>query len=644
VPVYTTPGVYFETLDVGRGGIAAIRTDVPAFLGIAERGSLDTPTRVGSWQQFASLFGGFLAAGYLAYAVKAFFENGGRAAWVVRVAAQGATAAAEGVFRDRSGRPVLRLSAASPGSWGNRLGVRLGGASPAATRTAAVPQPEDRGSSVVDTVVGFDPGALVRLHQGAAELHRVVERVDPVRRRLHWDRPLDAALDLRRPVALETVELSLTILADGRVSERFPRLSLHPRHPRYVEAEVAAESSSLIRVEDLGRRLGAPLEERWPDRRSPLLDRGVLTLAGGLDGLAALAPRDFTGEPGAGPRRGLRSLEQVDEVAMVAAPDLMARPAPPVLTAPRPAPRPDPCLTPGEPELPAPEPSGAPPASAPDEQPPGFTLEQVYAVQEALVSHAESLHDRVALLDAPRFDGGRGAVDLGEIRAWRRRFDTSFAALYYPWVEVYDPLAPGPRLRALPPSGHVAGVFARTDLGPGVHKAPANAELRWAQGLTREVGPEEQGFLNPLGVNCLRTFPGRGIRLYGARTLSLDPRWRYVNVRRLLLMIEEAVEESSQWAVFEPNDAVLRHTLRLAISSFLESLWARGALAGTTPAEAFFVRCDEENNPPEVTEAGRLFADVGVAPAVPAELVVFRIGRTEDELEVVGEEGGEGWH
>jgi phage tail sheath protein FI len=192
----------------------------------------------------------------------------------------------------------------------------------------------------------------------------------------------------------------------------------------------------------------------------------------------------------------------------------------------------------------------------------------------------------------------------------------------------------GEIVRDTPPSGHVAGVYARTDLQRGVQRAPANAELEWAQDVTVAVGPELHGVLNEAGINTIRVLPGRGIRLHGARTTSSDADWRYVNVRRLLLMIERSVARAVRWVVFEPNDAVLRSLVALSIGSFLESLWRRGALLGTQPEEAFFVRCDETNNPRAVRDAGGLVAEVGVAVVKPAEFVVFRVARTHDELEV----------
>ena len=189
-------------------------------------------------------------------------------------------------------------------------------------------------------------------------------------------------------------------------------------------------------------------------------------------------------------------------------------------------------------------------------------------------------------------------------------------------------------VRAIPPSGHVAGVMAQTDLNIGVHKAPANVSFNWMQDLSTNVSADLQGILNPLGINCTRAFAGRGLYLYGARTLSSDTRWHFVPVRRLLMMIEESAAKLVQWSVFEPNNFALRQMLILTITHFLQSLWQRGAIVGKVAEEAFFVQCDEINNPPEVISAGQLILDIGVAPVIPSEFIVFRIGRTQDTLEL----------
>ena len=243
-------------------------------------------------------------------------------------------------------------------------------------------------------------------------------------------------------------------------------------------------------------------------------------------------------------------------------------------------------------------------------------------VQGKLIAHCESAGDRMAILDPP--------PDLlpQEILEWRMNtagYDSKFAALYYPWIEVHDPLTNQPIM--VPPSGHVAGLWCRTDATRGVHKAPANEVVMGANGLGFQLTHAEQGGLNKLGINCIRAFPGRGIRVWGARTLSSDPEWRYINVRRLFNFVSESIMEGTQWSVFEPNDERLWMQLRIAASNFLTRVWRDGALFGSTPAQAFFVKCDAETNPPEVIEAGQVICEIGIAPVKPAEFVIFRLSQ-----------------
>jgi len=218
------------------------------------------------------------------------------------------------------------------------------------------------------------------------------------------------------------------------------------------------------------------------------------------------------------------------------------------------------------------------------------------------------------------------------VRDWRLRFDSEFAALYFPWLWIRDPQTG--ELLELPPCGHVTGEFARADLTVGVHRPPANLMLSWVQDTAFGVDDALHGVLNPEGINAVRVFPGRGIRVYGARTVSSEPIWRYVNVRRLITMIEKSVLRALQWAVFEPNDNTLRETVRLGIIGLLTAIWERGGLLGTKPEDAFYVKCDAANNPPALSASGELMVEVGVAAASPAEFVVFRVGRVADELSV----------
>jgi hypothetical protein len=238
------------------------------------------------------------------------------------------------------------------------------------------------------------------------------------------------------------------------------------------------------------------------------------------------------------------------------------------------------------------------------------------AVADALLSHCETRKDRFAILDSPETITG-GVDKLPKPR------DSKYGAYYFPWIQVYDPDKGN---IFVPPSGHIAGVYSRTDSERGVHKAPANELVRGALGLKYNVSKGEQDLLNPKGINAIRFMNG-GIRIWGARTLSSDPSWRYISVRRLFIMVESSIERATQWVVFEPNDHRLWKRVQRTISSFLTLLWRNGALMGTSPEQAFYVKCDEETNPPEVIDAGQLVVEIGLAPVKPAEFVIFRIGQ-----------------
>ena len=214
-------------------------------------------------------------------------------------------------------------------------------------------------------------------------------------------------------------------------------------------------------------------------------------------------------------------------------------------------------------------------------------------------------------------------------------YDSKYAAMYYPWLEVFDP-ASGHNI-PVPPSGHMAGVWARSDATRGVHKAPANEVVRGAVEVENQITKGEHDLLNPVGINCVRAFPGRGIRIWGARTLSSDPSWRYINVRRLFNYVETSILGGTSWVVFEPNDPDLWGRMRRTISGFLYRVWLDGALFGTTPEQAYYVKCDDETNPSEVIEAGQVVCEIGIAPVKPAEFVVFRLAQLPSGTSAVAE-------
>lgn len=268
---------------------------------------------------------------------------------------------------------------------------------------------------------------------------------------------------------------------------------------------------------------------------------------------------------------------------------------------------------------------------------PGYTDAASY---DAILTHCEKLKDRVGILDAPahvedislltqvalaKTAEATSAGAVGGLRA--RQSDGGYGAFYFPWITVRDPLAPN-ELVNVPPSGHLAGIWARTDATRGVHKAPANEPVRGALNLTYLLTRDEQGLLNQSGINCIRSFAREGIRVWGARTIADgSSEWRYLNVRRLFNMIEESIATSTRWIVFEPNDRILWKSIRRDISAFLTRLWRDGALMGRTAQESFFVKCDEETNPPDTIDAGMVVTLVGIAPVKPAEFIVFRISQ-----------------
>ncbi|MEJ2454143.1 MAG: phage tail sheath subtilisin-like domain-containing protein [Candidatus Thiodiazotropha sp.] len=674
---YQTPGVYYQRFDAGEGAIAAIRSDVPGFVGIAERGPVDTPVPVQSWRQFQAHFGDFSGNAFLAYAVRGFFENGGRRCWVVRVACRdpaGGVRHASLSISTPGGVPVWRLRAVTSGSWGNAIGLTL---SPrrAAEVVIAAGQADAKGAGV-SSVSGFSRGSLVRLSQGGVEAWRVLSEVDAVRQRLtwvsddsQWALPYQAALsgfDSDREIQLETQDYTLALTYRGRPMAVYEGLSLIPESDRYgpqvlrepqYPTEVSTDGTfpaapPLLVIEELR----PPFDERLhPAYRHQLFQTdplqqwvplsvtpgAALTLEGGEDALSRLRVEDFAGSPWqagddaanqAAGARGFRALDQVAEVATLALPDLHIQPRPVAVRAPLPPCEPDPCLSPVAP------PTAAPVGAAAIDAPPIFDTQGIYRIQADLVAHCEARRDRIAVLDPPYETARDQNLGIAPIRAWRQRFDSKYAALYHPWLSVIDPLrGVAEPTREIPPSGHVLGQYAAAERESGVHKAPANRPLAWCQDLTLMLDDERHGMLNQEGINLIRGMPGRGIRIQGARTLSSDSDWRYVNVRRLMLMIKKAVELSVQWAAFEPNDHDTRNKLRLTLMSFLIALWQQGALAGDSVEQSLFVKCDEENNPPDERNLGHLWVDIGVAPAKPFEFIVLRVGRSGNAFEIAAE-------
>ncbi|HSE46926.1 MAG TPA: phage tail sheath subtilisin-like domain-containing protein [Gemmatimonadales bacterium] len=498
---YLTPGVYVEEVDRGSKPIEGVGTAVAAFVGVAERGPIGSPTMIPNWTKFTETFGGFVPGAYLAHAVYGYFNNGGGLCYVVR-----------------AGNP-------------------------------------DEGDADPPVSAAAIPGRA-----GAPSIRAIAKGDGPA------------------PVSVEVTageDDSFTfVIRRGDTEERYEGLSMGRGAKNAFE--VVNKASELVTLEEI--RSSAPIAERAPTPGTyPLAIPEQTPRA-----LESVSPAQYAGD--VAERTGLGGLEAIDEVTMVCAPDIMA----------------------------------AFEAGALDK-------DGVKAIQLEMIAHCERMGDRVAVLDPLPGLSAQQALD------WRMKeagYDSKYAALYYPWIQVpnQNPSASSTTM-LMPPSGHMAGIWARSDGERGVHKAPANEVIRGALGLALNVTHAEQGVLNPVGINCIRAFPGRGIRVWGARTLSSDPSWRYLNVRRLFNYVEESIQNGTQWVVFEPNDYALWQRVKRDISAFLKRVWMSGALFGATPEEAFFVKCDAENNPPELRDAGQLVIDIGLAPVKPAEFVIFRISQ-----------------
>jgi uncharacterized protein len=596
---YRTPGVYFEWLDKRAPAIVPLRTDIAGFVGIAASGPLHVPVKIESFTQFTSTFGDHIPQGYLAYSVEGFFENGGQTCWVVRVADEGTARAAAFDLLDENGNKTLRLEAIS------RITNRDERGRPS---FEIYPNPGTAGENITFT-----------LSSTARDRFSLIIRL-------------------------------------GNAQEIWRDLSLRPDDPRYVETIVndKANGSNLVNAEVLPSPSRFPFNT--PDRLATNLHGGVGRLINGKDGLKRLTVNHFAGVLSFGPEKelqGLAALELIDDVSIVAIPDIMPKP---VVTLRPPKTPPHDCskldradfeaLYKGVPEpwptfeccLPVLEPDPPEKKDQEVEFPPRFNEEQILFLQASLIAHCEKLKDRIAVLDTPLLHPVSGVELTPEVaQAWRNNFDTKYGAIYFPWLRVPDVLNLEGILRSVPPSGYVAGIYARGDRRVGVHKPPANEELEGVKDVEVTLEDVDHGALNDRGINVIRSYPGRGVRVAGARTLSSSAEWRFVNVRRLLIMIEEAIDEQTQWTVFEPNNRDLWRDIERVARSFLETIWRQGMLDGATPEEAFYVRCDESTNPQADIDVGRVTCEIGVLPPWPAEFVIVRIGKTEGSTEIVEE-------
>ena len=521
--------------------------------------------------------------------------------------------------------PLLTIQAIDRGAWGNCLRVTVEDDAPILDTTVfelgSVGDPWLK----LRSTVGIEPGSILEIgyikNSDGSITPGFLQKVETVDgNRVGFDTG-SLGVNVSAGDRVRTREFKLTVqcIQDNPLtgkprvvaSEVHRQLSMDPRHGRYAVAEIGAifrtgmkrrldgrteGNSNLIRIEDVladangildrtaaeaALRLGPdPIWETLPDGRRRAVERH---LVGGDDKVGEIVDETYLGEEDLSKsypedRTGLFSLKRVGEISIVAIP---GRTSP--------------------------------------------------TVQQTLIEYCELSRYCFAVLDSAIVNN-RSEITVPEVQENRSLFDTKYAALYYPWLRIPDPFPDNPRVVgqvSIPPSGHIMGIYARSDIERGVHKAPANEVIRGIQDLALKITKEEQDILNPRNINVLRNFreDNRGLRVWGARTLSSDPDWKYINVRRLFIFIEKSIDRGTQWVVFEPNDEPLWQRVKRVITAFLTQVWRDGALMGRTPEEAFFVKCDRTTMTQNDIDNGRLIVQVGIAPVKPAEFVIFRIGQ-----------------
>lgn len=469
--------------------------------------------------------------------------------------------------------PAVKVNAASEGTWGDSIKLVVKQSSLCETKLEEKAEKTERLD--LETVTGIEAGSILKLSSNNSTEYVTVSETHKTSTASFVILTTKISGTFAADSMVQSQEFDL-IVKDIDRDEVFKNLSLEDKHSRYIKKIVTEKSSNLIRIGDVstdGDVIVMPTPDDLPGWR--------LETVKGDDGFPVDANDDkelntifYTMDnPEPDKRTALNTFKNVDEINIVAMPGMDSK-----------------------------------------------------HLQGKLITHCEVvMGDRFAVLDP-------GALaDLDAIKSQRNLHDSSYAALYYPWISVFDSLTK--EYINVPPSGHVCGIYARSDVERGVHKAPANEKINGVfaleklNGKHRIVNKGSQEILNPLGINCIRQFPGRGIRVWGARTVTSNSLWKYINVRRLFLYLEESIEKGTQWVVFEPNDEKLWARVIQTISQFLTAVWKSGALMGSTPEEAFFIKCDRTTMTQSDIDNGKLICLIGVAPVKPAEFVIFRIAQ-----------------
>ncbi|MGC2776545.1 MAG: phage tail sheath subtilisin-like domain-containing protein [Bradyrhizobium sp.] len=636
MPEYLAPGVYVEETSFRAKSIEGASTTTTGFIGPTRYGPIDIePDIVTSLVEFERTYGGkeklqfdggsVVIDNYMWHAVRGFFEEGGKRLYVSRTFRPVSSATLSGYARGALGNsspPAFQVRARFPGESGNgRVTFTLKIGQNVLVREAGVSQLRSVSDRDVVWIRDKDGtlaspvdagGFFLALWDASNRTWKLTRAGDdlataPIELQAH----LDPALG--HEVRIVTVTVTFESLSPNAMPFVAADLPLDPHHERagspdsvfaYFDARPAnlARARTIPIVIDNSPSGGTgvdilqdffatnptasppssppslSLEQNLQRLTSSAEERSVVVaLANGDDGTRPTeAEYEGTDDPGGAIKTGLKQFEDLEDISIVAAP-------------------------------------GSTFGYENGYQP------QARAITSLIISHAERMRYRIAVLDSG------DAQAISQVRAMRARYDSKYAALYYPWIRVLDPLSQ--REINVPPSGFVAGIYARNDINRAVYKAPANEVVNLAIGFEQFLNKSQQDVLNPEGINCFRFFEGRGMRLWGARTISSDPEWKYVNLRRYFAYLERSIDKGTQWAVFEPNGEQLWANVRRTIEDFLLNEWQNGALLGDKPEKAYFVKCDRSTMSQNDLDNGRLICLVGVAPLRPAEFVIFRIGQ-----------------
>lgn len=570
---YLSPGVYVEEFESGAKPMEGVGTSTAGFVGLAQRGPVEgVPQLITNFSDFRRTYGDYLSQNEFGdYRFLAYavesFFTNGGSRCFVARVAPSDAKCSAG-YAPAKETPVITFRAKNPGTWGDDISIALRPSSKAKTQILEILDTPEGKRYRTKNSAGFHSGDVVAFSDGTnVTYNRVIKNQDNVLT-FEEDYP-DSVVDknLLPAKVVTTCEFTLEVRYKD-ITELYENASFNLSAANFIEKMTAKSDLITVAAESLSET-----GEIIP----PIDEAGVdaVSMSGGSNGsVSSVSAADFIGrDRGAGKRTGIQSFVDNDVVSIIAVPGVT-----------------DP------------------------------------NVQLTLVAHCENLASRFAVLDIPK-----DAKKVQDVTAHRDMFDSDYAAMYHPWLEVYDPL--DKKNIAIPPSGAMMGIYARSDNTRGVHKAPANEVVRACVGLDCQFNKGEQDILNPKGINLIRSFPGQGIRVWGARTVSSNPSWKYINVRRLFIFIEESIKANTSWAVFEPNDTALWVRVQRTISVFLTNLWRNGSLTGSSPEEAFFVNIGRDTMSQDDIDNGRLICVIGVAPVKPAEFVIFRITQKTGDSE-----------